>query len=64
MSISEANDLFIAGIITVLQEIKSLKEQGDCLADIDFDHLIETQRRNLNNPRVLDSIITLKRGLE
>ncbi len=44
-------DVFLLGIIHCLKSIiKSIKNTEGTANDIDFDHVLEMERRNLSNP--------------
>ena len=46
------NDIFILGVMHALQALESVKEEGDDMNDIQFEILLENQRRNLENPSI------------
>ena len=46
------NDIFILGAMHTLQALESVKEEGDDMNDIQFEILLENQRRNLENPSI------------
>ena len=50
------NDIFVTGIISTLTMMLELKAKGRTLDEIDFKFLIEMQKRNLNDPTVLDNV--------
>ena len=58
------NDIFVTGIISTLTMMLELKDKGRTLDEIDFKFLIEMQKRNLNDPTVLDNAEHLSEGGE
>ena len=46
------NDIFILGCIHTLLALQAVKEEGDDMNDIQWEILIENQRRNLENPEI------------
>ena len=58
------NDIFVTGIISALKMILEIKAEGKTLDKIDFKFLIETQKRNLNDPTMLDYVEHLSEGGE
>ena len=44
------------GMISVLQSMKEMIEDGDDLRTIDFEYLIEKETRNISDPKIVDSI--------
>ena len=58
------NDIFVTGIISALTMMLELKDKGRTLDEIDFKFLIEMQKRNLNDPTVLDNVEHLSEGGE
>ena len=46
------NDIFILGCIHTLLSLQSVKEEDGDMNDIQWEILIENQRRNLENPEI------------
>jgi len=46
------NDIFILGCLHTLRSLQSVKDEGDDMNDIQWDILLETQRRNLEDPGI------------
>ena len=46
------NDIFILGCLHTLRSLQSVKDEGDDMNDIQWDVLLENQRRNLENPDI------------
>ena len=46
------NDIFILGCLHTLRSLQSVKAEGDDMNDIQWDLLIESMRRNLENPDI------------
>ena len=46
------NDIFILGCLHTLRSLQSVKDEGDDMNDIQWEVLLETQRRNLENPDI------------
>ena len=46
------NDIFILGCLHILRSLQSVKTEGDDMNDIQWDVLMEHQRRNLENPDI------------
>ena len=46
------NDIFILGCLHTLRSLQSVKTEGDDMNDIQWDVLMEHQRRNLENPDI------------
>ena len=46
------NDIFILGCLHTLRSLQSVKAEGDDMNDIQWDVLMEHQRRNLENPDI------------
>ena len=58
------NDIFTLGVIHSLKSIiKAIKDTGDGADEIDFQHILEIQRRNLSNPELEEHIVDVN-GLE
>ena len=57
------NDIFVTGIISALKMILEIKAEGKTLDKIDFEYLIEREKRNLNDP-MLDYVEILPVGGE
>ena len=52
------NDIFTLGVIHSLKSIiKAIKDTGDGADEIDFEHVLETQRRNLSDPDLEEHIV-------
>ena len=52
------NDIFTLGVIHSLKSIiKAIKDTGDSADEIDFEHVLETQRRNLSDPDLEEHIV-------
>ena len=58
------NDIFVTGIISALKMMLEFKSEGRILDEIDLEFLIEMQKRNLNDPTVLDNVEHLPDGGE
>ena len=58
------NDIFVTGIISTLKMMLEIKAEGRTLDKIDLEFLIEMQKRNLNDPTVLDNVEHLPEGGE
>jgi len=58
------NDIFVTGIISALKMMLELKVEEKSLDEIDLEFLIEMQKRNLNDPTVLDNVEELHEGGE
>ena len=58
------NDIFVTGIISALKMMLEIKAEGRALDEIDFKFLIEMEKRNLNDPTVLDNVEHLSGGGE
>ena len=51
LSISDRmNDMFVLGCMHALQALEAVKDEGEDMNDIQWDILLEHQRRNLMNP--------------
>ena len=46
------NDIFILGCLHTLRSLQSVKDEGDDMNDIQWEILMENQRRNLENPDI------------
>lgn len=46
------NDIFLLGCLHTLRALQSVKEEGDDMNDIQWDILLENQRRNLEDPSI------------
>ena len=46
------NDIFILGCLHTLRSLQSVKDEGDDMNDIQWEVLLENQRRNLENPDI------------
>lgn len=46
------NDIFILGCLHTLQSLQSVKKEGEDMNEIQWDFLLETQRRNLEDPSI------------
>ena len=58
-------DVFVLGAIHCLKSILKVLEEGDETAnDIDFQAVLESQRRNLSNPDLEAKLIKDISGLE
>ena len=58
------NDIFTLGVIHSLKSIiKAIKDTGDGADEIDFQEVLETQRRNLSDPDLEEYIVDVN-GLE
>ena len=44
------NDMFVLGRMHALKALESVKDEGEDMNDIQWDILLENQRRNLMNP--------------
>ncbi len=44
------NDMFVLGCMHTLQALESVKDEGEDMNDVQWDILLEHQRRNLMNP--------------
>jgi len=52
------NDIFTLGVIHSLKSIiKAIKDTGESADEIDFQHVLETQRRNLSDPDLEEHIV-------
>ncbi len=52
------NDIFTLGVIHSLKSIiKAIKDTGEGADEIDFEHVLETQRRNLSDPDLEEHIV-------
>ena len=52
------NDIFTLGSIHCLKSImKSIKDTGETANDIDFEHVLDMQRRNLSDPDLEEHIV-------
>tara|TARA_R110000824_G_scaffold12395_3_gene54354 strand:- start:10563 stop:10760 length:198 start_codon:yes stop_codon:yes gene_type:complete len=52
------SDIFILGSIHCLKSImKAIKDTGEGADDIDFDEVLDTQRRNLSDPKLEEMIM-------
>jgi hypothetical protein len=58
------NDIFVTGIISALKMMLEIKAEGKTLDKIDFEYLIEREKRNLNDPTMLDYVEILPVGGE
>ena len=54
------NDVFILGVIHALRSLESVKEEGEDMNDVQFDILLEEQRRNLENPSSENCLVDSK----
>ena len=54
------NDVFILGVIHALRSLESVKEEGEDMNDVQFDILLEEQRRNLENPSIENCLVDSK----
>ena len=52
MLMNSRNDIFILGSIHTLLALQSVKEEGEDMNDVQWEILIENQRRNLENPEI------------
>ena len=52
MLMNSRNDIFILGSIHTLLALQSVKDEGGDMNDIQWEILIENQRRNLENPEI------------
>ena len=53
-------DVFLLGIIHCLKSIlKALEDSDETANDIDFQAVLETQRRNLSNPELEKHIVNI-----
>ena len=58
------NDIFTLGVIHSLKSIiKAVNDTGDGADEIDFQEVLETQRRNLSDPDLEEYIVDVN-GLE
>ena len=46
------NDIFILGCLHTLRSLQSVKDEGGDMNDIQWEVLLENQRRNLENPDI------------
>ena len=46
------NDIFLLGCIHTLRTLQSTKDEGGDMNDIQWDILLENQRRNLEDPSI------------
>ncbi len=46
------NDIFILGCLHTLRSLQSVEAEGDDMNDIQWEVLLENQRRNLENPDI------------
>ena len=46
------NDIFILGCLHTLRSLQSVKDDAEDMNDIQWEILIEQQRRNLENPDI------------
>ncbi len=52
------NDIFTLGVIHSLKSIiKAIKDTGESADEIDFQHVLETQRRNLSDQDLEEHIV-------
>ena len=57
-------DIFLLGTIHCLKSImKAMEDTGEDVVDIDFEYVLEMERRNLSNPD-LEELIQDISGLE
>ena len=53
-------DVFVLGVIHCLKSIlKALEDNDETADDIDFQEVLETQRRNLSNPELEKHIVNI-----
>ena len=64
MSLVYENDIFVAGIISALKMLLETKTEGRSLDKIDFEYIIETLKRNLSDPTILDNVVEFSDGGE
>jgi len=64
MSLVYENDIFTAGMIAALKMILEMKTEEKTLDSVDFECLIEEQKRNINDPSMIDNIAELPEGGE
>ena len=48
-------DWLILGMIHAFRSLSIVREQDGDINDVDFEHLIEIQKRNLSDPHLADS---------
>jgi hypothetical protein len=56
MPLEYDNDLLTAGKIVALEIMLEIKNEDKTLDDIDLKYIIEEQKRNLNDPSVLENL--------
>ena len=58
------NNIFVTGIISTLKMMLEIKAEGKTLDGIDLEYLIEREKRNLNDPAMLDYVEIFHEGGE
>ena len=54
------NDIFLLGCLHTLRALQSVKDDGGDMNDIQWDVLLENQRRNLEDPNIEECLDNAK----